>query len=335
MTDWQRADTDWFRDARWGVFFHYLADTASGTTPVDDMVEAWNARVDGFDVDGLAAQLAEIEAGYFFITLGQNSGYYLSPNAAYDRLVGYEPSHCARRDLVADLARALARYGIPLLVYFTCSAPANDRRALERLQCTPPWDPQRIGLHYGSYLLAPEVDERLSAFQRHWEAIMREWSLRWGPRVRGWWIDGCYNADVVYRHPDEPNFRSFAAACKAGNPHSLIAFNPGVRVPVICHSECDDYTAGEVDGAFPATANCSWAPPLSRYIDGAQLHILTYLGGGWGQGAPRFCDEFVIGFTKQMNAHEGVVTWDVPPTREGHIPAQYMTQLRALRAATR
>lgn len=335
MAEWQRANTDWFYAAKWGVFFHYLADVASCTAPVDNMVDEWNARVDGFDVDGLAAQLAEVGAGYFFITLGQNSGYYLAPNATYDALVGYQPSHCARRDLVADLAAALGRYDIPLLVYFTCSAPANDRQALERLCCTPPWNPQQIGLHHGSYLLQPGIDERMSVFQRHWEAIMREWSLRWGSRVRGWWIDGCYHADVVYRHPDEPNFRSFAAACKAGNPDSLIAFNPGVRVPIIRHAEVDDYTAGEVDGAFPLTSDCFWVPTLSREVDGAQLHVLTFLGGFWGQGEPRFCDEFVIGATKQLNRHDGVLTWDVPPTREGHIPDAFMTQLRLLRNATR
>ena len=41
---------------------------------------------------------------------------------------------------------------------------------------------------------------------------------RWGQKVWGWWFDGCYFADAMYRHPDAPNFASFAAAAKAGNP---------------------------------------------------------------------------------------------------------------------
>ena len=46
-----RSNTDWFRDARWGVFAHFLAS--------DDLsAEQWNERVDAFDVNGLAAQLA-------------------------------------------------------------------------------------------------------------------------------------------------------------------------------------------------------------------------------------------------------------------------------------
>ena len=51
---------------------------------------------------------------------------------------------------------------------------------------------------------------RLAEFQRKWEAVIREWSLRWGKSVSGWWIDGCYFADQMYRFDDEPNFASFA-----------------------------------------------------------------------------------------------------------------------------
>ena len=74
---------------------------------------------------------------------------------------------------------------------------------------------------------------------------------------------------------------------------------------------------------------------LGRYVDGAQLHILTYLGNGWGQGEPRLSDEFVVGYTKDVNRDEGVVTYDVPTSREGLIPEPVMAQLRALRSATR
>ena len=76
----------------------------------------WNQRIDAFDTDGLAKQLHEVGAGYFFITLGQNSGFYLSPNTTYDRLVGHSPGRCSRRDLVADIAAALKPCGIRMMV---------------------------------------------------------------------------------------------------------------------------------------------------------------------------------------------------------------------------
>jgi len=33
-TPWKRANTDWFHDARWGMFVHYVADSASNLKPI-------------------------------------------------------------------------------------------------------------------------------------------------------------------------------------------------------------------------------------------------------------------------------------------------------------
>jgi hypothetical protein len=324
-----RANTDWLLQARWGVFVHYLADFASNSAVPSIDAADWDARIDGFDVGGLADQLEAIGAGYFFLTLGQNSGYYLSPNATYDALVGHEPSRCSRRDLVADLIAELAPRGIRMMVYFTAAAPCLDKQAIERLKCTPPGDAARIGFHPELYEYQDGVDDRLTEFQLMWEGIVREWSQRWGRGCHGWWIDGCYNADVMYRAPEPPNFASFAAALKAGNPDSLVAFNPGVKVPVVCHSEFEDYTAGEISDAFPAPSMYG-RPRLGRYVDGAQYHLLTYLGEGWGQGAPRFSDDFVTGYTRLINDHEGVISWDTATTREGLIAEPCFRQFQAL-----
>ena len=124
----QPSRTDWFRKAGWGVFMHYLAEKP------DLPVEEWNRRIDGFDVEGLARQLESVKAGYLFLTLGQNSGHYLSPNQTYDELVGIRPSKLSTRDLAADLSAALARRGIRLLVYLPAGAPDKDTVAMEKLE---------------------------------------------------------------------------------------------------------------------------------------------------------------------------------------------------------
>ena len=46
-------------------------------------IDQWNDLVDHFDVEALADQLKSIGAGYHVLTIGQNSGYYLSSNAVY------------------------------------------------------------------------------------------------------------------------------------------------------------------------------------------------------------------------------------------------------------
>ena len=125
------------------------------------------------------------------------------------------------------------------MVYLPSGAPAADHAARRKLG----WLWGRKG---GWQLPGEPVGGRLVEFQRNWEDVIRDWSLRWGRDVSGWWIDGCYFADAMYRFDDPPNFASFAAALKAGNPNAIVAFNPGVKVPVVAHSKHEDYVAGEV-----------------------------------------------------------------------------------------
>ena len=214
--------TDWFHEAQWGVMTHYLGAPPSSKGGAELTAETWNKQVDAFDVAGFVDQLASTGAKYLLFTIGQNSGHYCSPNATYDRIVGITPSKCSRRDLIADLAKALAARNIRLMVYLPSGAPAADPVARQKLG----W---RWGEPGGWQLPGEPVGGRLAEFQRNWEAVIREWSLRWGKSVSGWWIDGCYFADQMYRFDDEPNFASFARALKAGNPEAIVAFNPGVK----------------------------------------------------------------------------------------------------------
>ncbi len=309
---------DWLRKARWGVFCHYLADTPSETRPLELTVESWNARVDSFDVDVLAAQLESVGAPYFFLTIGQNSGFYCAPNAAYDAIVGRTPSRLSRRDLVVDLSAALRKKNIRLGVYLPGGAPENDALACEKLE----WARNET--------LAPE-QKRLCAFQGRWESIIHEWSLRWGDRVSAWWLDGCWYGDEMYRHEDEPNFSSFAAALKAGNPDALVAFNSSVKTPIVSTTPWEDFTAGEIDFALPVDGTAPWSESvLFSQVEGVQLHILSFLGRWWANGTPRFSPAFTREYTRLINEAGGVISWDVPISGDGVIPELFVRQLAAL-----
>ncbi len=317
--------TDWFHQARWGVMTHYLGAPPSSAEGAELTSEMWNRQVDAFDVAGLADQVASTGAGYLLFTLGQNSGHYCAPNATYDRLTGISPSKCSRRDLVADLAGELQKRRIRLIVYLPSGAPAADVEARKKLG----W---RWGRPGGWQLPGEPVGGRLIEFQRKWEAIIREWSLRWGKAVSGWWIDGCYFADDMYRFDDEPNFASFAAALRAGNPDSIVAFNPGVRVPVVAHTKEENYAAGEVnlDKLSAAVAAC---PGRWLEYDGAkiQFHILSYLGTSWCRGErPQWPDEKVADLTRHVVDQGGVITYDVPIQTSGLISEPFVQQLRTI-----
>jgi len=315
-----RADnhrTDWFHRAKWGVFTHYLSGTVlKDVTPT---VEEWNQVVDSFDVEAYAETLSEASAGYSILTLGQNSGFYCSPNAAYDRHVGIVPSKCSKRDLVADMADALQPKGIRLMVYLPSGAPDRDTVAMKALEWKMGkyfrWEYPDGGPDGG--------DPRFDSFQSKWEEIIREWSDRWGDKVAGWWFDGCYFPKAMYEYPDPPNFESFAAAARSGNSNSIVAFNPGVTVPIIRLTRFEDYTAGETNE--PEKVECH-----GRWVDGAQFHMLSYLGPAWAQGPPRFSTDEAIAITRKITDNGGVVTWDVPISGDGGIPEAFLKQLRAL-----
>lgn len=330
-----RANTDWFKDAKWGAFMHFLADKASATSPTELTADQWNRQVDTFDVDKLAADLANAGARYFFLTLGQNSGFYCSPNKTFEDIVGRKPGRFSKRDLIQDMAIALKPFGIRMMAYFNSHAPAHDLQAVKNLRCTPPWDCKQWSFKSDTYSQsdAAKTDARLTEFQLMWESIIREWSVRWGKMVHGWWIDGCYYSDTMYRAPDAPNYQSFAAALKAGNPDSLVAFNAGVNMAVHYLTEFEDYTAGEADRALPVTdewGKLPYPPMVNRYINGEQYHVLTYQGDWWGQGKPRFNDELFVGYTRHINEQQGVVTWDVPHTN-GVIEPSALRQLSLLK----
>jgi hypothetical protein len=299
--------TVWMQQARWGVMNHYLADWIARVEKIEMSVEQWNKLVDNFDVEGLAEQLESVGAGYYLITIGQNSGYYLSPNVTYDRFVGIVPSKCSSRDLVADLYEALSKRGIKLMVYLPSGAPSGDSVASNALQ----W---QNGSH------------RNREFQFMWEQVIREWSVRWGNKINGWWFDGCYWPNTMYRSVEPPNFESFAAAARAGNPDSVVAFNPGVVNRILSLTPYEDYTAGEIND--PNRIEIRRA--VEGKVDGTQVHILCYLGQRWGMGMPRFKTEQVIKWSRSISKTGGVITWDVPIQPNGLISQPFIEQLEAV-----
>ena len=161
------SSADWLREAKYGAFMHLLPSDAKTLAMVDD-----------FDVERLAGQLESIGVKYLVLTLGQNSGYFNAPNAVYDRTTGYRAGErCSKRDLPADLWRALHARGIRLMLYLPCQAPNEDRRAQKA-----------FGLPQG------KKDQPIDpAFAQRWASVIQVWADRYGDRVSGWWFDGGYD----------------------------------------------------------------------------------------------------------------------------------------------
>ena len=302
-----RADWMGSPSYAWGVMTHYLADWQSQVHKLDMNIDLWNKMIDGWDVEGMAKRLESVGAGHYQISIGQNSGYYLSPNAVYDKITGIAPSKCSKRDLVADLYEPLSQRRIPLMVYLPSGAPNGDKAAKAALE----WD-------NGGY---PNKN-----FQRKWEAIITEWSKRWGKKVTAWWLDGVVYPNSMYRSPEPPNFTSLGAAARAGNPDACVAFNPGVYNRLYAMSPDEDFTAGEIDDPNLLAVRHN----VNGRIDGTQIHMLSFLGQKWGMGEPRFTTEQVVAFTRKVRDWGGAVTWDVPVELDGTITKPFLDQLEAI-----
>jgi hypothetical protein len=130
----------------------------------------------------------------------------------------------------------------------------------------------------------------------------------------------------MYRSADRPNFESFAAAARAGNPDASLGFNPGVIYRILSMTPCDDYTAGEIDKPDLVTIRRA----VEGRMDGTQIHMLSFLGETWGSGAPRFSADQVVAYTKKIRDVGGSVTWDVPVEIDGTITQPFLDQLGAL-----
>ncbi len=319
--------TGWFA-GRWGVFFHYLGNMP-GERDTGKTSEEWNQQVVGFNVAGLAAQLDEAGADYFVITLGQGSGHYCAPNAVYDALTGVVPSKCSERDLIADLHGALSPRGIRLLVYCAAEMSWGDAEAREGLG---------LGHHHNDLnsegkRIGTKVwrEHRQPDFMRNIETVLRAWSVQWGNKVSGWWVDGCYEPEARFPENEPPNFATLADALRAGNPSAIVTFNAGITVPIVSVTRHDDYAAGEIAHRFPESCPGTW---VEKDGHKARYHMLSYLGKSWGSGdTPRFNNATAIKHTTDVTGHDGFVTWDVPPQKNGLIPEGFLAQLKAIGTA--
>jgi hypothetical protein len=286
--------TKWMRDAKWGVFTHYLVHIPSAPVPPDMTPRQWNQWVDSFDTEALAGQFASVGVPYFFITIGQAGGYFCSPNDTYERTLGHNSGKLSRRDLVADLAASLGKKGIRQCVYL----PGVGRRG----------DAENQAL---------------------WQAAIREWSDRWGTTVQAWWIDGHYTTPDEYKAFTDA-FKAGNADSLVSYNTGPVGMNRDQLMPA---TEYEDYLAGECDYFLPTSGirvfdNKEYY--LGPNISGDQLHFLNFLGAWWGTGEPRFGTDLVLAWTRHVNSHGGTVTWDLPLSHEGHLAQNYLDQLAAL-----
>jgi hypothetical protein len=130
----------------------------------------------------------------------------------------------------------------------------------------------------------------------------------------------------MYRSTGSPNFASFAATARAGNPDSVIAFNPGVVDRILSVTPHEDYSAGEINDPDHLMIRRA----AQGKVDGVEIHVLTFLGERWGMGSPRFSTDQIVNWSRKIADAGGVITWDAPIQKNGLISQPFIDQLTAV-----
>ena len=248
-----KGDTSFMRD-RYGVMYHLIPDGSTKRTMSDKI-----------DTEAIADQLAAAGVGYFQVALGQNSGYFNSDNKMFASIVKKENqakvSRFTKTNIPEQLFESLSKRGIDLMFYTSSEPPYGIVS-----------DVAAFGMNKDQFVMTAD-----SAML--WSLCLREWSLAYGDKVKGWWADGGY-ASVI---PEQRIFTILANGMKAGNPNAAIAFNPGIVVAEWVDS--DEFTCGETDFPFGEDRDDApkelWITPENVPILNKQWYELTFLSVGW------------------------------------------------------
>jgi hypothetical protein len=335
------AEESWLKSSGFGLMFHYECFQ-------ERSARDFNKAVDSFDVERFADAVASTRAGHVIFTIGQHTGKFCAPNAAYEKLLGVKNGEwTSRRDLILEIAKALEKRDVRLIIYMTARAPMRNYRVIEAMGDTlptingKPAGPKVNPMSHPRKLkgfLRSENQAPNPVFLKNWADVCGEWSRRYGKRVSGWWFDGYKDEMKVAYEPlqkERHNIDTWLAAVRSGNPAAELAFNAGAH-PLL--SLCtrgklcplQTFTAGEQrEFTFK---NKPLTPKNFPAPEGVTWHLLLSVSDGWGAGTKsRFDAATLAERIGVINAQDGTVTLDVPIAANGAIPKAVLTTLQQLR----
>jgi len=303
----------WLAEGGYGIMVHYLISPPGDSD--QERHDAFCSTVDGFDLEGFMRQFESTGADWLIFTIGQNTGYYCSPNTFLDREC---PLHTSDRDLALEIARRVHDLGKRFIAYL----PSEVYGQTDNVHQAFAWDP---------------ADQ--SEFQRRCTEFVRAYAMKFGALLDGWWFDGCYEWDVF---PNSTyDWPLWLNAARAGNPNAIVCFNDGAfcinKVKPV--TPLEDYHAGEVHQLVGGRIRLGHDPdsplylPDAQYIDGVQWHALVPVDSTFEGGEPyHYPDEELFGFVDACRSVRGAVTLNLPIGIGGLVPEDSIEQMRRLRA---
>jgi len=313
-----------------GMMVHYLI-TPNGETD-SELTADFNKTLDAFDIEDFMSQFLQTGAQWLIFTIGQNTGYYNSPNTYLDSVL---PGHTSNRDLTLEIAQRVHAAGKRFIAYMPAEVMGQKEDVLDAFG----WNPGDQSVFLDRYLM-----------------FVKAYSDKLGKLVDAWWFDGCY--DGV--HEGKWDWSRWMDAARSGNPDSAVALNDGAfcvgRLKPV--SELQDYHAGEVhllneakivldfvsepdkitrdeDGSIKIDGKSpTYHMPESQFLHGVQWQALVPLDSTFNPGLPEdwcnYNEKDLIEFTKACTSVGGGVTYNVWINDAGHMVDGSIAKLRAV-----
>ncbi len=294
----QRASTDWFVAAKYGVMFHWTTQTQPHHGTQKPFCEA----VRDFNIDAFADMVKETGAGYVIFTAVHGTQWFPAPIRTIDKIL---PGRTCERDLIGEIADALSKRGVKLILYYH----------------------QGVG-DYEWSRASGFLRKDKSEFFKNEHDILTEVGQRYGNKFAGYWFDD--------RYPFQP-FEQLYQATKVGNEERIVSWNSWILPKTTEFQEyyAGEFGGGLI---LPEKSYFEEGGPASAlqphgliFLDDPWIH-------GYPDkdiAAPLFTTQKLIDYVKACIARKLVITMNLGIYQNGTVSPATLEQMRALRRAIR
>jgi hypothetical protein len=286
-----RSDASWLTAAKFGL----MCQCGEWSYPPHGPHKPWPEMVDQFDVGKFVELVESTGAGYAVWSATWATYFFPAPIRAIDEIM---PGRTSKRDLIGEMADALAKKSMRLILYYHLG---HDQSTENGSWWSKNW---------------VSASEK-SLFIKNWCSILTEVGQRYGDRLAGWMFD---DELIYYPMP----YEVVGAAAKAGSARRIISYNPWIQAR---GTDFQDFQFGEGfkgSAALPESAHGIWPSGPMR---GLQAHGNFQVDGpDWGINRadetitlPLFSTEKAIDFALVAAQHNEALSWNLEMYDDGSV----------------
>jgi hypothetical protein len=286
-----RSDASWLAEAKFGL----MCQCGEWSYPPHGTHKPWPEMVDKFDIGKFVDLVESTGAGYAIWSATWATYFFPAPIHAIDEIM---PGRTSKRDLIGEMADALAKKNMRLILYYHLGHDETPENGLW-------WSKNWVS------------NSDKSLFLKNWCSILTEVGERYRDRLAGWMFD---DELVYYPMP----YEVVGKAAKAGSPARIISYNPWIQPR---GTDFQDFQFGEGfkgSAALPESAHGIW--PSGPY-KGLQAHGNFQVDGpNWGINhpdvkitAPLFTADKAIEFALLAAQHNEALSWNLAMYDDGSV----------------